>query len=163
MTKQIVMQHLKAYRSALGRCAHLRVEIEQIKAAREGTRTDMIDAMNFGPKGEPGMPHGTGVADPTPRIADALVMDGHVGNMDARIRSAQIALGHTMTTVKFVEGWLRCLNAREKFVFKRQVIDEIPWRIIADDYRAAYGEHASKDTLKRIRDRALDKIYQAAQ
>ena len=48
-------------------------------------------------------------------------------------------------------------------MIEMQIIDAVIWREILAKYQQVYGEYRSKDTLKRIRDRALDMIYDMAE
>ena len=44
-----------------------------------------------------------------------------------------------------------------------QVIDSVIWREIVLKYNERFGEYRSKDTLKRLRDRAIDLICDMAE
>ena len=83
---------------------------------------------------------------------------------DIEIKIAALKAEHEQrsTTVMYVQSWLSGLAERERWVVEAQVIDGVFWRDVASRYRQHFEEDCSKDTLKRYRDRALEKIYEMA-
>ena len=66
-------------------------------------------------------------------------------------------------TVDYVGAWLEGLPERERWMVETQIMDGVVWREVVLQYQEKYGEYRSKDTLKRIRDKALDLIYDMAE
>lgn len=167
MTFERVEEMLKTYRFEVGRCAHLLLDIDlikrQIARAEEGLAGDLA-----GPGAQviTDMPRGTSVGNPTERLGMLLAS----GYKTDEIREMEAELGELMAeyterrkTVDYVEGWLAGLPERERWMIEMQVIDGVIWREIIAKYPEKFGEYRSKDTLKRIRDRAMEMIIDMAE
>lgn len=64
--------------------------------------------------------------------------------------------------IRFVDGWLICLTDRERFVILHHVISSETWTEVLDLYEKQYGQFG-KEGLRKIKKRALNKIYEAAE
>lgn len=167
MTLDRVDEYLKTYRHEVGRCGHLRQEIEALKAdiwrAKENLVSDLVGP---GAQEITDMPRGTTVGNPTERygvmLADGWVTE-EIQEMQNKLGELEAELETRQKTVDYVESWLAGLPERERWMIEMQVIDGIIWREILTMYPEKFGEYRSKDTLKRIRDKALDMICDMAE
>ena len=66
-------------------------------------------------------------------------------------------------TVCLVDAWKTGLSARERWIIETEVIDGEVWSKVVILYEKAFGEHLSEPTLKRLKRKALDKIYKMAE
>lgn len=162
MTIERVEEMLKSYRAEVGRCGHLQMEIDILKTEIERDKARLAEDL-AGPGAQviTDMPRGTNVGNPTEKIA--LMLAG--GWLSEEIQEKEAKLGELIAeyeerhkTVAFVEAWLAGLPERERWMIEMQVIDSVIWRDIISQYPQKFGEFKSKDTLKRLRDRALDMI-----
>lgn len=167
MTHEHVNEMLKAYRFEVGRCGHLTAEMAVKQRQLEAERASMVDLL-ASPKAQQitDMPRGTTVGNPTERAGLKLAA-GYVtpeyDALQAELAALQSEYDERYDVVMHVTSWLGGLDERGRWVIEAQVIDSLTWREIISRYRQRFGEDASKDTLKRIRDRSMDKIYQMAQ
>ena len=167
MTVERIEEMLKTYRFEVGRCGHLENDItltkEQIERAKAGLAGDLA-----GPGAQviSDMPRGTTVGNPTERLGMMLAS----GYKSDEIRELEAKLGELIAeyterkkTVDYVSSWLNGLPERERWMIETQVIDGVIWREILTKYPERFGEYRSKDTLKRIRDKAFDMIVDMAE
>lgn len=167
MTIERIEEMLKTYRFEVGRCGHLENEIaltkNQIERAKAGLADDLA-----GPGAQviTDMPRGTTVGNPTEKLGMMLAS----GYKSDEIRELEAKLGELIAeyterkkTVDYVSSWLNGLPERERWMIETQVIDGVIWREILTKYPERFGEYRSKDTLKRIRDKAFDMIVDMAE
>ena len=167
MTVERIEEMLKTYRFEVGRCGHLENEIaltqNQIERAKAGLAGDLA-----GPSAQviTDMPRGTTVGNPTEKLGMMLAS----GYKSDEIRELEAKLGELIAeyterkkTVDYVSSWLNGLPERERWMIETQVIDGVIWREILTKYPERFGEYRSKDTLKRIRDKAFDMIVDMAE
>ena len=88
--------------------------------------------------------------------------DQELQEIDVKIAALEDEYNTRHLTVMYVQSWLAGLTERERWVVEAQVIDGVFWKDVCSRYRQHFEEDCSKDTLKRYRDRALDKIYAMA-
>lgn len=166
MTNKRVMEMLKAYRFEVGRCGHLQAEIAELQRQYSRLEHDLTDAMvSPGAQQISDMPRGTTVSNPTERYAMRLVEglnDEDLKALNLKIAALEAEYNQRNLTVMYVESWLNGLAERERWVVEAQVIDGVFWKDVCSRYRQRFEEDCSKDTLKRYRDRALEKIYEMA-
>lgn len=166
MTREKVDELLKAYRFEVGRCGHLETEIAQLQKAIACAMKNLTEDMSAVAKPLSGMPRGTDISSPTEKIAIMLAsgwVPDHVDEMQRELEVLQREYDDRYFTVLFVGSWLNGLTEREQWIVKRQMIDGETWRDIGINYRANFGEEVSKDKLRRLKWRALKKIYQMAE
>lgn len=167
MTIERVDEMLKSYRAEVGRCGHLLMEIDILKTEIEREKATLAyDLAGLGAQVITDMPRGTNVGNPTEKIgimlADGWLTDD-IREKEARLGELQAEYDERHKTVVFVESWLNGLPERERWMIEMQVIDGVIWRELIALYPEKFGEYRSKDTLKRIRDKALDMIYDMAE
>ena len=166
MTQDAVMGMLKAYRFELGRCGHLTAAIAQLEREYKQTEHDIVDAMvSPGAQQITDMPRGTDVGNPTERYGLRLAVgldNEELKAIKLRLAALREEYDRRQLTVMYVQSWLSGLTERERWVVEAQVIDGVFWKDVCSRYRQRFEEDCSKDTLKRCRDRALEKIYEMA-
>lgn len=166
MTRERVLNMLKTFRFEVGRCGHITAEIAEIERQYKQLEHDLTSAM-VAPRAQQitDMPHGTSVGNPTERYAMRLVdglKDADLDAMRVKLAALESEYNERNLTVMYVQSWLNGLSERERWVIEMQVVDGLFWKEVCFQYRQRYEEDCSKDTLKRCRDRALEKIYEMA-
>lgn len=167
MTHEQVDQILSRYRESKGRIGHLEVYVQATKPEIELWQRNLLrDAALSTPNHEEGMPHGTGVGNPVESIVLAHVdgfMPDELRTLIRLLESAERELKELRMIVSFVDGWMSGLSERESWIINHKVIDtDYSWRELMMMYRMQFGEDHSRDALKRIKDRAMEKIYRYA-
>ena len=167
MTREQVDEMLKSYRFESGRCGHLQAQIELMRREVEHERATLVsDLVGPGAQVITDMPRGTTVGNPTEKygtmLADGWVTD-EIKAKEVEIERLQAEYDERHKNVVYVESWLNALPERERWMVEMQVVDAVIWREILNKYQQIYGEYRSKDTLKRLRDRALEMIYDMAE
>lgn len=167
MNKDRVDAMLKAYRFEVGRCGHLQAEMAFKRRRLESAKSDMIETL-AAPKPQQisDMPRGNAIGNPTEKFG-MLLAQGYqtpeYAALQAELDVMQAEYDRRRDVVSHVSSWLDGLDERGRWVVEAQVIDAVTWREIITRYRQRFGDDASKDTLKRIRDRAMDRIYRMAE
>ena len=158
---------LAKYRESMGRVGHLETYIQMIRPEIELWKRNLLrDAALSTPDRVEGMPHGSGVGKPVENIVLAYV-DGYMPEelrvLIRQLESTERELKELTMIIHFVNGWMSGLSERECWIINHKVIDtDYSWREIMMMYRVQFGEDHSRDALKRIKDRAMDKIYRYA-
>ena len=167
MNREQVDQLLRDYLENKGRYEHLSTSIADAQIRLMGLQAEMRADIMFATAEQDGMPKPKGtVSRPTENMAVKLA-DGYE-TMDVSILKAQIdrmranmiQLG---MCVAYVDAWLAGLTDREQWVVRNREIDKNSWPQMVDLFRETFSScGCSKDTLKRIRDHAMSKIYRIA-
>ena len=167
MTRDQVDTMLSEYRKCKGRCGYLEKRLPELELEIEQEKARLIpDAAQESPSMEPGMPHGSGVGNPVEKIvlryADGFLPD-EIREMVDSYRDMKAELAQGQRVIRYVDAWLEGLAERERWIIIHKVIDsEYSWREVICMYRLQYGEEYSRDALKRIKERAMEKIYSFA-
>lgn len=167
MRREKVDEMLKAYRFEVGRCGHLEAEISQLeKAIQQATATLDEDVTAVKLQQLSGMPHGSTVGNPTERLGIMLAsgwIPEEIREMQDELKETRQEYERRYFTVMFVTAWLNGLPERERWIVEHQVIDGEYWKEVIAKFNAAFQEDASKDSLKRLKQRAMEKIYRMAE
>ena len=167
MRREKVDEMLKAYRFEVGRCGHLEAEISQLeKAIQQATATLDEDVTAVKPQQLSGMPHGSTVGSPTERLGIMLAsgwIPDEIREMQDELKETRQEYERRYFTVMFVTAWLNGLPERERWIVEHQVIDGEYWKEVIAKFNVAFQEDASKDSLKRLKQRAMEKIYRMAE
>lgn len=164
MTRDQVDQYLASYRECVGRAGSLQLSLNAKLAEVNQWKNNLIaDAALDTPQREEGMPHGSGVGNPVERIvlkyADGFVPE-EIREAEKEAEAMERELESKLKVIYYVEAWLKGLNEREAWMIQHKVIDtDYSWREVIVMYRLQYGEEYSRDALKRMKDRAMEKIY----
>lgn len=167
MEKEQVDAMLKSYRFHVGRCGHLKAEISLLEKEIERRMKALPFDLSCPQSPQlSDMPHGTSLSNPTERIAILLAsgwLPDDIQAMQAELAALREEYDRQYHAALFVSSWLKGLTERERWIVEHQVMDGEYWKDVVLKYRAAYAEDMSKDSLKRLKQRALDKIYQMAE
>lgn len=167
MTRETVDEKLRMYRFNCGRCGHLRVEIAKLESEiAAGHSMIAAEAASIQAQQMSSMPHGSVVGNPTERVGLKLASGWKPEYLDSlaeQLQEMRNEYRERRADVEYVDSWLKGLADRERWVIHQQVIDGKYWKDIIAEYKTAYAEDVSKDTLKRLRQRAYEKIYELAE
>ena len=159
---------LRRYKREFGRYRHLAVESDVLESKYNRLRREMV-ANEAAPQAQviTDMPRGgnrvgSKVEDIAVKIADGW-MSPEVKTAYDEWQAVRNKAEEARVCVVYVEAWLEGLTEREKWIVRHQFINGEYWADICDDYDRLFGKDLSKDTLKRLRDRALERIYDAAE
>ena len=166
MKPEMVDQCLANYREYSARCTFLEHEIHELRLLADRMRNNAIAESVHITSVMTGMPHGTEISDPTGRLAIEFA-DGytpeHVVQVEKEIKRLDAEYHLKITTVIFVDAWLKALNRRERYIIENKTIGGMFWRELIAGYNKEFGELYSKETMKRIRNAALEHIYKVAE
>lgn len=167
MTPEQVDEYLAQYREAVGRVGFLEIQVPFLRKdlRRREESLAAYHALDT-PVREEGMPHGSGTGNPVEKIvlkyADGRDHDELCSDRND-LEALEAELHEKKHIVDCVNAWLKGLNEREAWVVIHKVIDdEFSWREVIMMFRLQYGEEWSRDRLKRIKERAMEKIYDYA-
>lgn len=166
MTFERIEAILRDYKACLGRCNHLKTEMSVIERQIEAVKIDTAETLAAPkPRVLTDMPRGTQIGNPTEKyggmLADGYKTDEQI-MLEAKLAEYQAEYDDKITTVDYVNSWMSGLSDRERVVIRSNMIDGESWRETANVYNQKFGDAVSKDTLKRIKDRAMDKIAEMA-
>lgn len=161
MTIEDVKDLLSKYSANKGRAARLETEIAKLEM--EARQIRAMEASTLKASSVDGMPRRKGgKSDPTAKKAVQLASGEAVSRDEARvlekISGKKADLNQLTLDVKLVEGWLSALMERERLIINLQMIQKRSWRETGQEYERAFGDQMSDDTLRRMRDRAIEFI-----
>lgn len=167
MTYERIEEMLRTYRNEVGRCGHLEAEIRELEAEIRRERAMLAEEV-ASPHAQviTDMPRGTGVGNPTEKFGMLLASGwepDEIREKVAKLAELREEIAERGKTVEYVNRWMSGLPERERWVITKQMLDGVVWRDVVKQYQEQFGEYRSKDTIKRIRDRALDLIYDMAE
>ena len=156
---------IEKYRDCAARCAFLEREIKDLEIRLTHLlETQVEDAISITQQ-LTGMPHATGVGDPTGKLAQKMA-DGfkpdYIRELEHEIAEKKEELRTKSSVVIYVDSWMKCLSERERYVIMRQCIDGAYWRDVVAGFQEKFGDVYSPQGLKKIRTRAMNKIYEIA-
>lgn len=167
MLKETVDKMLKEYRFCTGRCSFLENEIGMLEKQIEHEMSHRAEYLSEVKVQEiSDMPHGTAISKPTERVGIMLASDwmpDEVKEMKQKVNEKKKEADRLYETVIFVQAWLSGLPDRYKWIIEHQVMDGECWHDVILRYKRDFGEELSKDSLKRLRGKALDYIYKMAE
>ena len=167
MTTERVDEMLKSYRLDKGRCGHLIAEMALVEKQIETEKNITAEEL-ASPHAQTitDMPRGTGISNPTEKYG-IMLADGYktpeLIALEGKYAKLRAEYEKCVENVEFVEAWFGGLSERERWIVENQVIDGLSWKSAVIGYIAKFGDDTSKDTLKRLRDKARDRIYQMAE
>lgn len=166
MTPEAVDKMLEHYRENKARCELLKKMIAELRDTAASARATMrADAAN-GVQVLTGMPHGSGVSNPTERcgmlFASGYVPEG-IQEIEDEIARYENELRYKSIPVSFLESLLDGLTKKEYLIVYGKYIDGLTWRELADSHQKQFGVYISLDAMKRINKKAKQKLYQIAQ
>ena len=172
MDREQIHAMLREYRARVGRCAHIDTEIRRLEGAIERERAQFERDLAAPTVSRlDGMPRGGAGDSRTERIAlslaDGSAFAGSEAQREVRRLESEIARlrrerAERQLGIEYVDSWLSGLPERERWVIERHLIDGEIWHDIITEFNARFTDAVSRDRLKRIQQRALEKIYAMA-
>lgn len=166
MTPESVDKMLSEYKTCMGRCNHLTLQIEAY--SKEIERFKKLSAENLAYSSgntEEGMPHGTSVGNPTERMGIMLASGYEPPEMVELIRvrdELQKELDIKIVLLQFVVAWLGGLTEKEKWMIEGKVFEGKTYNEMILGYKTKFNENCSRDKLRELRKSAMKKIYEMA-
>lgn len=156
-------ERLKKYRANKARLAYL--EAEEITLRRWLTICEsqsVNDRISLS-QAITGMPHGSGIGDPTGRLATDIAsgkVSEFVNQVLDDLNSLNAQKGVLYLSVRSVEVVLEALGDREREVLTLKIIDDRDWKDTAIQMNSMHNNSYSIRSLQRLLDRALEKAYE---
>ena len=157
---------LTDYRRCAARRDFLRVEITRAEEEMKRAEERLVEE-NVLPGRGLDVPPGTGVGDPTARMAVRFLSGyrpAYMQEMAGDIRRLKDEMGECDWVCRAVNAWRGALSDRERLVIDRHVIGGESYNEVLEAFAKEYPGTAvtSRDGLRRIKNRAMEKVYEAA-
>lgn len=165
-SREDIYRLLRSYKANVGRCAHLRVEIKYVESLSRVGSDELIEEMVFRSSGPTGMPSGSGISDPTARVAvEVSDRSKQIARGWGRdLEEMQIELFAKLRDCGYVDGWLQGLRDRERDVVQWHIVDGIVWDRIPDLFMEKYpGDTYSLEGVRKIQKRAMKKMQKMSE
>lgn len=161
MTTRDVKDLLGRLSANRGKAARLSAEIAKMEA--EAAKLRAMEADPLKASAPDGMPRRKGgKSDPTGKravqLAGGEAMSREEAKIRERIHAKRDELGLLQFEIDLAAGWLDALMEREKLILTMQTVQKRSWRETAAEYKRAFGDEMSEDTLRRMRDKAIELI-----
>ena len=167
MTPERIDEILARYRSDTGRCGCLEMQIRELETAIQRARANLVeDLASVRSQEITDMPKGTATGNPTEKVRILLAsgwVTGEIHEMEAQLALLREEYGQRSFGVLYIDNCLKGLSPKERWIVENQVIDGEYWKEVVAKFKADFHEDTSKDSLKRLKQRALDKIYRMAE
>lgn len=165
MLPETVDRILNDFTTDKARCAHIEAQIAQLEHEIERLKRNAAAELVLPARAFDGMPRGNAITRPTENTALRLA-DGYepeeIPELRRRIEELRAEKKQRELNCTFTQAWLTALPERERFIIEHQTIQKLPWRIVIQRYTDEYGIEYSKDTLKRWKKTAQQRIYAIA-
>jgi len=164
---QSVDRMLLDYRRNKARCAHLEIRIRELEELRQGMVDNVVnDTVSITARLDGMPPAQPGTSDPTGRLSSKLA-DGYktdsIRQVEGDIAGLTAELQRLLPQVHFVDAWLLALDDKERFVVEQKQVAGVSWRELVFAFKREHGAEYSVHGLRKLRDRAVQKIYQIAE
>ena len=163
MTPLRLDEILKNHRSRKARTAYLNAELVTLNRWLILCENESISDRISLSQAITGMPHGSGVGDPTGRLA-ADIASGEVSRfvkqIQDEIRRITDEIAGIEPELKTVEAVLMGLGDREREVVVLKIIDDRDWGDVVEQMNGLHNGAYSKRTLQRLYERAMEKAYE---
>ncbi|MBR3236929.1 MAG: hypothetical protein IKM82_00855 [Oscillospiraceae bacterium] len=161
MTIEDVKDKLGRLSANRGRAARLTAEIARMEA--EAAQLRALEADPLKANAPNGMPRRKGgKSDPTGKkavqLADGQAMSREEARLRERMQAKKDELSNLQFEIHMAEGWIGALMERERMIITLQTVQKRSWRETAAEYKKAFGDEMSEDTLRRMRDRTIELI-----
>ena len=166
MRADTVDRMLTDYRRCAARRDFLQVEITRAEEEMKRAEERLVEE-NVLPGRGLDVPPGTGVGDPTARMAVRFLSGyrpAYMQEMAGDIRRLKDEMGECDWVCRAVNAWRGALSDRERLVIDRHVIGGESYNEVLEAFAKEYPGTAvtSRDGLRRIKNRAMEKVYEAA-
>ena len=165
MTPAEVDKMLSAYNRCLSRATHIKNQLAMMEHQLEVEKAHILASEALHGQSYDSQPHGTGPGNPVENLVLRYISGfepKYIKDLQRDVDRAKDELFECEMVIKFVNGWMLALTEREKFIIQRHVLDHSTWRIVLDQYEKQYGQFG-KEGLRKIKKKALGKIYEAAE
>jgi len=163
MSPQRLDEILRRYRVTKARYAYLKAEIITLRRWLEICQSQSVNDRISLSQAITGMPHGSGVGDPTGRLA-ADIASGEVSTfvkqVQADLKVANEELKKLQPEITIVEIVMTGLGDREREVLVLKIVDARDWKDTVEQMNGMHNNSYSKRTLQRLLDRALERAYE---
>ena len=166
MRVDMVDRMLMDYRRCAARRDFLQVEITRAEEEMKRAEKRLVEDSVLPGRGMD-MPLGTGSGDPTARMAVRFLSGyrpAYMQEMAGDIRRLRDEMGECDWVCRAVNAWRGALSDRERLVIDRHVIGGESYNEVLAAFAQAYPGTAltSRDGLRRLKNRAMEKVYAAA-
>ena len=166
MRVDMVDRMLMDYRRCAARRDFLQVEITRAEEEMKRAEKRLVEDSVLPGRGMD-MPLGTGTGDPTARMAVRFLSGyrpAYMQEMAGDIRRLRDEMGECDWVCRAVNAWRGALSDRERLVIDRHVIGGESYNEVLAAFAQAYPGTAltSRDGLRRLKNRAMEKVYAAA-
>ena len=166
MRVDMVDRMLMDYRRCAARRDFLQVEITRAEEEMKRAEKRLVEDSVLPGRGMD-IPLGTGTGDPTARMAVRFLSGyrpAYMQEMAGDIRRLRDEMGECDWVCRAVNAWRGALSDRERLVIDRHVIGGESYNEVLAAFAQAYPGTAltSRDGLRRLKNRAMEKVYAAA-
>lgn len=167
MEKAQIERMLLNYRETKGRLSSLMVQIGEVGRMLIQAMNSMIDDEVLSSAANDGQPHGNSVGSMVESIA-VRYADGYlapdVRELKQQYDALMLEVKRCESLIAYVDGWMKALPEKQRFVLQHQVIDGESWKEVVRKYREKFAnqEGVSKDRLKYTKAKAIDAIFNMA-
>lgn len=163
MTPLRLDELLKNHRSRKARLAYLNAEIVTLNRWLALCESESITDRVSLSQAISGMPHGSGIGDPTGRLATDIA-SGEVSRFVKQIQDEIQRVTDEISAIKpeidIIEAVLMGLMDREREVVVLKMIDDRDWGDVVEQMNGMHNGAYSKRTLQRLYERAMEKAYE---
>lgn len=155
-------EKLRNYRVVKARYAYLQHQLESLERYMAICRGTMISDQISMSQAITGMPHGSGVGDPTGRLAMDIAsgkVSVFVKQIEEETKVAREKLDETKEELRVVEIVLEAMSEREKEIVMMKAVDDMSWSEITQEMNEKHQGSYGKRSLQRLYDRAMEKAY----
>jgi hypothetical protein len=152
---------LREYRELRARYAYLRTQENTLEHLLKMCEGSMISDMVSLSQEITGMPHGTGISDPTRRVA-MDIMSGNVTpfveQIREELRSIRAEIIKIGPKVRLAELLLGAVTEREREIVEIRIIGDASWNDALAEMNERHNNSYSKRSLQRLYSRAIEKM-----
>lgn len=165
MTPEQVDKMLACYNQCRSRANHIKNQLAIMERQLESEKAHAMEQDALHAQSYDAAPHGNGPGNPTESLVLRYLsgyVPRYIKDLQEDVDKVKDELFENEMVINFVDGWLICLNDREKFVIMHHVISSETWVEVLNQYEERFGQFG-KEGLRKIKKRALNKIYEAAE
>ena len=156
---------LRSYKACKARRGHLQNEVAFAERRLAYLKENAMYMEALGAQQYDGMPHGSGISNPVENLIikyDDGYTPKYIKQMHQDLAPMRRELFEIKMVISFVDSWMLALTEREAFVIHQHVIEGRYWKDVLDEYEEKWGIF-SKEGLRKMKKKALYKIYEAAE
>lgn len=165
MTPEQVDKMLLDYNRCRSRATHIENQLAIMERQLQQERSRAMQEEALHAQSYDAMPHDSMPGNPVESLV-LRYLSGYepkyIKDLQQDVDKVRDELYEAQMVIRFVDGWLICLTDRERFVILHHVISSETWAEVLDQFEKQYGQFG-KDGLRKIKKRALNKIYEAAE